>query len=111
MPLPFFPIPIMLAITLYGFYRMIRDLKGKRFAVLGKRDSGKTALIKYLSEGVFSRKYDPTVIETKTKRGIKKFEGLELILKESKDVAGDQGNWGRWKNVYLESDVVLYLFK
>lgn len=107
-PVILYPI-ISLAAWLF-IRALVKKLNGKRFAVLGEKGVGKTVLIKFLTEGVFTRKYDPTILEEKTKKNVLKLKDLKFVIKESKDVGGLQGNWGLWRNIFLHSDIILYLF-
>ena len=90
---------------------VVNGLKGKKFAVLGEGHVGKTVLIKFLTEGVFSSVYKETVISEPTKKNVLHLGDLELRLRESTDVGGGQGNYGLWRDIFMDSDIVLYLFR
>ena len=93
-----------------GIRQIVKELSGKRFAVLGQENVGKTVLIKYLTEGVFTKTYKETILEEKTPKNVLHLKDLKLKIKESKDVSGG-GGYGPWKNIFVDSDIVLYLFR
>lgn len=98
-----------------GGYLLGRELfyklKGKRIAVLGEREVGKTVLINFLTNGEIPKRYEQTVGSKKTKRNNFKLGTLSLRLKESLDVSGSSDAYGTWKSIYQEADIVLYLMR
>lgn len=99
------------AAVVVGVDRLIEHLKGKRLAVLGQREVGKTVLIKYLTTGVLSTVYDQTTEMRPTGRNKLKMGDLSLRIKRSKDVPGAKVDYPRWKEIHSDSDITLYLFR
>lgn len=64
-------------------------LKGKRLAVLGTRGVGKTHLVKFLATGSIPADYKQTVAPEKTSSRRFKLGDLDLKVKDSLDVSGD----------------------
>ena len=87
-------------------------LKGKKLAVLGEKMAGKTSLIKFLTTGSISRKYDPTDFAQKVTSGHRfQLRDLDLAIKNLKDVPGGQDRYLSWQSVFNEADIVLYLLR
>lgn len=93
---------------------------GKRFAILGPCESGKTHLSKYLTEGAIPASYNATInIEPRDIYRLKiedlDFkEAIKLGVKKSFDVNGDIkyafGKKGQWVRALEGADIVLFLF-
>lgn len=89
-------------------------LKGRKIAVLGDNETGKTTLLKFLSTGVVPKEYKPTInVETVEKIRLSDLdlELSEFILKETKDVYGSRLSMGKWKELFIRADLVLYLVR
>ena len=86
-------------------------VKGKKFAVLGERGTGKTALINFLTKGTFSTEKTQTLIAEKTESNRLELKDLELEIEESKDVPGGEDFYGDWESITKKADVVLYLLR
>ena len=86
-------------------------VKGKKFAVLGERSTGKTALINFLTKGTFSTENTQTLIAEKTESNRLELKDLELEIEESKDVPGSEDFYGEWESITKKADVVLYLLR
>jgi hypothetical protein len=99
------------AVVVVSVDMIINWWKGKKLAVLGQREVGKTVLINYLTTGVLSTDYSQTTEERKTKRNKLKMGDLALRIKRSKDVPGAQVDYPRWKEIHKSSDLTLYLFR
>ena len=90
---------------------IITALTGKRFAVLGERGVGKTALINFLTRGTLSKDYIQTLDPESTSSNYFKLNELKLRIKESKDVPGDADFYAQWEDIVQNSDIVLYLLR
>ena len=91
---------------------ILKALKGKRFAVLGMRRTGKTALINFLTKGILTQKYMPTELPKKTVKNHFKLKDLKLEVEESIDVPGDAPDFYHdWKDIVQKADIVLYLLR
>jgi len=88
-----------------------RKVKGKKFAVLGARQVGKTHLIEFLLNGTIPRVYKKTMTPVKTTRERILLRELNLLVKESWDVSGDTSARAVWKDLVAEADFVLYLLR
>jgi len=88
---------------------IIVALKGKKLAVLGAREVGKTHLINFLSTGSIPTEYRQTAGAVETPKRRFQLKELDLKLKETLDVAGDKGAYAEWKKLFDEADVVFYL--
>lgn len=85
------------------------SLKGKRVAVLGERNVGKTVLLKFLASGEVPDEYMQTVLTEKVKGKRFAMGDLKLDLKETRDVPGGHDAIEEWKALHDEADIVLYL--
>ena len=90
---------------------IIEALEGKRFAVLGERRVGKTALINFLTKGTLSKDYIQTLDPEETASNDLKLNDLKLRIKESKDVPGDTDFYAQWEDIVQNADIVLYLLR
>ena len=90
---------------------LVINLKGKKLAVLGEREVGKTHLCQFLSTGTIPDKYEQTLDPEPVGNRRFKLQDLDLKIKKTKDVAGDKVAYGEWKKLFDEADVVLYLFR
>lgn len=90
--------------------KIIKALKGKKLAVLGEREVGKTSLLKFLTEGSIPETYEAT-IEGGEKLCGRRFQlrDLKLVIKDTRDVSGRRG-YG-WERITKDADVVLYLLR
>ena len=86
-------------------------VKGKKFAVLGERWTGKTALINFLTKGTFSTEYTQTLDPEKTESNRLELKDLELEIEESIDIPGTEDFYGIWESITKKADVVLYLLR
>lgn len=86
-------------------------LTGKRLAVLGQREVGKTHLITFLSTGSIPRSYRQTPYPEKAGKRRFDLRELDLRLKETTDVPGSKDSYAQWKKEHDQADVVLYLFR
>ncbi|WP_054992954.1 GTPase domain-containing protein [Pseudomonas congelans] len=84
-------------------------LKGKRVAVLGERNVGKTVLLKFLANGEVPAEYMQTVLIEKIAGKRFAMGDLKLDLKETRDVPGGYDAIEEWKALHDEADIVLYL--
>ena len=83
---------------------------GKRLGVLGASGVGKTTLVKFLTEGWIPKEHVETIGAEKTKWKRLDLKGLDIKVKDGKDVGGREDARNKaWKDVVLQSDVVLYL--
>ena len=90
---------------------IIDALEEKKLAVLGERGVGKTVLIKFLTEGILQKDYIQTLDPEKTASNDFELKDLKLVIEESKDVPGSIENWGDWKDLTQQADIVLYLLR
>ena len=90
--------------------KIIKALKGKKLAVLGEREVGKTTLLKFLAEGSIPEKYEATIEGGEKVCGRRfRLRDLELVIKDTRDVPGRRG-YG-WERITKDADVVLYLLR
>ncbi|MCT7976030.1 GTPase domain-containing protein [Laspinema olomoucense] len=118
MPLPFvIPIIIAFSVGVVGTASVCKwddinyALKGKNFAVLGARAVGKTTLLKYLEKGILIERYKQTLDKEEVERTRVKLGDLDIRLRKTDDVSGDQSAYGGWKNLFDESDLILYIVR
>ncbi len=116
MALPFILIGLGVVALLAGTAAVKWDdiviaFKGKRLAVLGARNVGKTHLVTFLSTGSIPADYKQTAFVEKT--GSRRFQlrELDLKVKDSLDVAGDKSSYAEWKELHDQADVVFYLLR
>lgn len=91
---------------------LIISLKGKRVAVLGERNAGKTVLLGFLASGEVPDEYmqsEQTMLTEKVERKRFAMGDLKLDLKETRDVSGGHDAIEEWKALHDEADIVLYL--
>ncbi|MYM98739.1 GTPase domain-containing protein [Duganella vulcania] len=86
-------------------------LKGKRLAVLGARDVGKTHLVKFLTTGSIPAEYKQTVAPEKASGRRFQLSDLNLKVKDLLDVSGDKAAYGEWMEQVDQADVVFYLLR
>jgi tRNA U34 5-carboxymethylaminomethyl modifying GTPase MnmE/TrmE len=88
---------------------LIISLKGKRVAVLGERNVGKTVLLKFLASGEVPGGYMQTMLTEKVEGKRFALGDLKLDLKETRDVSGGHDAIEEWKALHDEADIILYL--
>ena len=88
----------------------INNIRGKRFAILGARASGKTTLHKFLSEGKISAEYVKST-EDKVKDNHFKLKHLSLRIKSATDIGGSEDFISRWENIISQADYICYIIK
>jgi predicted GTPase len=88
-------------------------LRGKRIAVLGARQVGKTTLLTYITKGVLIESYKANVLNTDTERKRLKISDLDIRLRKTKDVAGSNSADQRfeWHNLCKDSDFIFYIVR
>jgi hypothetical protein len=91
--------------------QIVLELKGKRLAVIGERQVGKTTLITYLKDGSVPAEYRETVVPEKAKGERIQLNTLQLDIKTTMDVPGTKDYYADWQKYYRESDYVLYLLR
>lgn len=94
-----------------GALLLEEKVKGKKFAVLGERGTGKTALINFLTKGIFSTENTQNLFAKKTESNRLELKDLELEIEESIDVPGAEHFYGDWEDITKNADVVLYLLR
>jgi hypothetical protein len=109
---------ITLGVVLFGttivalnWDKLIIALKGKRVAILGARGVGKTQLLKFLTTGSLPAEYKQTVASEKADGRRFQLKDLDLILKRTRDLSGDNAAYGEWKALHDEADLVFYLLR
>ena len=119
MPLPLVLIPIVVAAgALFTgaiwlkWDELIILFKGKKFAVLGEREVGKTTLINFLKGGATSDS-SPGYTQYSEPVPARRFQlkELDIILKESWDISGSVKRYAEWKTLCQDADMVLYLLR
>ena len=85
--------------------------KGKRLAILGERNVGKTTLHHFLTTGTIPETHKATVASENVKRGRFQLRDLDLRIKKSKDLPGGADSYPHWEELFKEADVVFYLFR
>lgn len=94
-----------------GALLLEEKVKGKKFAVLGERSTGKTALINFFTKGIFSTENTQTLFEKKAGSNRLELKDLELEIEESIDVPGSEDFYFAWESITKKADVVLYLLR
>ena len=84
---------------------------GKKLAILGARGVGKTHLLKFLSNGSIPKSDKQTIRPEKVKGRRFKLRSLDLKIKETRDLSGGDDEYGNWKELFDEADVVFYLLR
>lgn len=97
-------------------------LNGKKIAILGARESGKSRFFEFIATNKFAYDTDPKHYEqTRSRESIKdkyhvnKMEknisgiSVEFDLANSYDIGGGQYSYGNWKEVAKNADFLLYL--
>ena len=79
--------------------------KGKSFAILGAKATGKTTLHNFLSQGTLT---GGTGME-KTEKNILRLKDLNLVIKSSIDITGSEDFVPQWKTVISQANFVFYL--
>ncbi|HEV7368291.1 GTPase domain-containing protein [Arenibaculum sp.] len=85
--------------------------RGKRVAVLGAREVGKTCLVKFLSTGSIPENYEQTTSAEKASGRRFSLKDLDLKIDDTLDVPGDSSHYADWKEVADRADLVLYLLR
>jgi hypothetical protein len=88
-------------------------LKGKRIAILGVQQVGKTTLFTYIEKGVWLDNYQATVLPKEIgKRKLRK-EDLEIRLRKTRDVPGSASAdiRSQWQKIVEDSDIILYIVR
>lgn len=91
--------------------RIVIAFKGKKLAVLGERQVGKTTLIQFLTEGSIPTKYTQTVAPKPVSRKRFQLKDLQLSIKRGFDFGGSTDSYGEWKKQCQEADLILYLLR
>lgn len=88
-------------------------LKGKRIAVLGLRQVGKTTLLTYIEKGILIQTYEATLVPKTVERKWLKLPDLDIRFRKTRDVAGssDADVRNEWKKLCKESDIILYIVR
>lgn len=86
-------------------------LQGKKIAILGAPGTGKTTMFKYITEKILPEQYKQTLKPHHIKSGIFRFDDLKIVLKKSKDVAGNQTAMDIWRELFMEADLVFYMIR
>lgn len=99
------------AVVFVNWNRIKAEWEAKRLAVLGAEQSGKTILIKFLTDGRIPDRYEPTQAAERTRANLYRLEDLHLKIRRSTDVPGLRIAMDQWKEVVKDADVVLYLVR
>lgn len=100
---------LVLGVVVGNWSKIQNALNGKKIAVLGPREAGKTTLIKFLLQGKLSEEYVATSKPEKYSGKAYSLQDLELKIKDTTDVPGDIQSHDSWEQLYKEADLVLYL--
>ncbi|CAD5923829.1 hypothetical protein L2E69_18085 [Planktothrix agardhii 1806] len=118
MPLPLVPIFIAFAVgavvsgsVVSNWENIVYSLKGKKIAVLGAKRVGKTTLLKYMEKGILIERYEQTRNKDEIERTRIKLGDLDILIKKTDDVSGDEGTYGVWGKLFKEADLVLYIVR
>jgi len=117
MPLPLVPIFIALVVGASGatvackWDDIISNIKGKKIAVLGARNVGKTTLLKYMEKGILIERYSQTVARDEIERTRLKLGDLDIRLNKTDDLPGDKVAYAAWKSLFYKSDLVFYIVR
>lgn len=85
--------------------------KGKKLAILGEREVGKTHLLTFLTSGSIPGSYTQTMRPDKVPSRRFQLRELDLKIKETRDLRGSHDAYADWKTLSLEADVIFYLFR
>ena len=88
----------------WNWGKIVIALKGKNIAILGSEGVGKTTLNEFLHGGEI--KPESKIL----KRNILKLQDLKFYVKDGEDVSGGDMYLGKWKDLFLKSNITLYLF-
>lgn len=102
-----------------GSYLLMRRVRrafkfafeGKKLALLGAREVGKTNLFAFLSTEAVPKKYKQTTSVKKVGSNHIHIEDLDFWMEESKDVPGSKIDRSDWRKSVESADMVFYLFR
>ena len=94
-----------------GGIAIARYMKGKKLAILGAQSVGKTSLITYLTEQSLPKRHEPTSFPKDVKGGRIEIKDLKLKIWRGKDLPGSPDDYGNWKKLVDEADIILYLVR
>lgn len=90
---------------------IVLALTGKTLAVLGVQETGKTTLIKFITEGTVSEQYKATAGSVNTSGRRFALKELRLDVAAGRDVGGGEDNYSQWGKLVRQADYVLYLIR
>ena len=79
------------------------DIAGKKFSVLGERETGKTTLINFLTTGTLPKTYVQTLYPKETVENDLELKELKLKIEKSKRCAWRRRLLGRLEGYYPNS--------
>ena len=118
--LPFILVPAGIAAVVWGIKvlfedehetldRLLHDVSGRRVAIVGERETGKTTLNNYIHSGSVTLDYDATTFPEQMRGRRFKIGDLKLKAKKTRDVSGSDDRYGDWKQEIHKADATLYL--
>ena len=101
------------ATVVWKWEDILFQMKGKRIAVLGARQVGKTTLLSFISKKVLVKDYKATLKPEDIERKMLTEYGIDIRLKSTQDVAGSDTADLRvvWKNLCEKSDTIIYILR
>lgn len=107
----FFPVILLLfGIGAYKWNDIVIFFKGKKIAIFGDIQTGKTTLHNFLRNGEMLKEHIATKRKTKVKKNRFKLNELELDIKDGTDIPGLNEYISEWKGIFKKSDICFYLF-
>jgi len=91
--------------------KFVITLSGKKIAVFGEREVGKTHLVTFLTTGSLPTEYRQTTGAQKMPSRRFSLEELNLKVKSTLDLSGGDGAYGEWRQLHDEADFVFYLLR
>jgi hypothetical protein len=83
---------------------------GKKIAILGTIETGKTTMHKFLRDGEIVTNHVATRRQIDVDKSIFKVDNYELLIKKGKDISGQRTFLSEWKDLYIDCNVCFYMF-
>lgn len=118
MPFPLMPV-IAVVVSILGagaaaaaITKLAKSLSGKRVAILGRQEVGKTTLLQFLRDREAPMESKRTVDPIPGEEFDMQIDGNDVHWKVKKDLPGnDSPAYKHWKDAFDDSDFVWYLFR
>lgn len=83
---------------------------GKKIAILGTIETGKTTMHKFLRDGEVVTDHIATRRQIDVEKSVFKVDNHELLIKKGKDISGQRTFVSEWKTLYIDCDICFYMF-